>query len=418
MGSALRRIRRPEASDRLREHTEIILQEWKEQVLGEVPAASKLPDDDLFDTLPDLLAKLVEVISTRSGTTIGKQFSKETIEICRRHGEHRARRSEYTLDQVITEHRILRQVVLHNLEKDRPLSSQERMNLLEAFDNAMVQVATEFTSFLGFEKSRLYDEIQGQTKELEARLHYAQNKTKELQEERKLREQFVSMLTHDLRMPMTAVRASAELITKKPNEPAICHDFGIKIKEAIDRADRMIRDILDVSRIRAGEKLPLEITPCHLNSIVKHTLADLSTVYGDRFSLQENQTIEGYWDASEVRRILENLCTNAVKYGCPHSPIIIYLNQSSDIVHITVHNEGQGLTREEQTFLFQAYGRTPAAQVSGKKGWGIGLTLVQGAAEAHGGRVEVESNPNRGTSFTVKLPRDARHFRKSNLRVA
>jgi signal transduction histidine kinase len=81
-------------------------------------------------------------------------------------------------------------------------------------------------------------------------------------------------------------------------------------------------------------------------------------------------------------------------------------------VHIAVHNFGEPIAKEDQPTLFKAYRRTTGAELSGKSGWGLGLTLVQAIAEAHGGSVAVESDPTDGTTFTIDLLRDVRDLRK------
>ncbi len=121
--------------------------------------------------------------------------------------------------------------------------------------------------------------------------------------------------------------------------------------------------------------------------------------------------IKGYWDSSGVRRILENLVNNAVKYGANYQPVNVSLRENSDRATIFVHNVGNPLSPDEVANIFGHYKRTPSAQAGTKKGWGLGLALVRGIAEAHGGSVRVESAPGKGTTFTVEFPRDLRQLR-------
>ena len=107
--------------------------------------------------------------------------------------------------------------------------------------------------------------------------------------------------------------------------------------------------------------------------------------------------------------MIENLCNNAIKYGS-NSPVILSLEAAGKFVKISVHNKGSIISKEDQKSLFDQFRRTNEAEESGKKGWGIGLTLVQGVAEAHGGNVSVKSEAHTGTTFTVSLPIDARPF--------
>jgi PAS domain S-box-containing protein len=231
---------------------------------------------------------------------------------------------------------------------------------------------------------------------------------KSLEQEREIRERFVATLTHDLRTPLTAAKMGAQLIQRKTGENETLQKLASKVVDNMDRADEMIRDLLDANLIRAGEKIPIEIRPCNLNEIAEETIGDLGTVYGDRFVLLADQTIHGFWSASGIRRILENLCSNAIKYGESQRPIHISLNSADGVVSIAVKNYGTVIHLQDQAHLFNPFHRTISAKSGNQRGWGLGLTLVKGIAEAHGGRVEVSSSDSQGTTFTVSLPLEPR----------
>ncbi|HEX8434471.1 PAS domain S-box protein [Archangium sp.] len=236
----------------------------------------------------------------------------------------------------------------------------------------------------------------------------AETAAHQLRLERDLREQFVSSLSHDLRTPLTAARMGAQMIPRQPNLPDKVYSLAAKVRHNIDRADQMITDLLDASRIRAGQGLPIAVAPGDLRQLVAGTLEDLATVHGERFSLRGEEQLHGSWDAQALRRLTENLCNNAIKYGDPTGRVTVTLEQDGDQVELSVHNWGRPIPPEEQEGLFQHFTRAKSAEASGKKGWGIGLTLVKGVAEAHGGSVRVESTAETGTTFRVRLPRDSR----------
>jgi two-component system phosphate regulon sensor histidine kinase PhoR len=101
---------------------------------------------------------------------------------------------------------------------------------------------------------------------------------------------------------------------------------------------------------------------------------------------------------------LENLATNALKYGKEGAQVLVRLNNQEGQVCLSVKNEGPSLTALEQRTIFEPFARTLSAKQSGHKGWGIGLTLVNNIAKAHGGDVSVESTEAIGTTFLVRLP--------------
>lgn len=232
---------------------------------------------------------------------------------------------------------------------------------------------------------------------------------RELEEERELRERFVSALSHDLRTPLAVVTMCALILKRKNEDTDTIMEMADRITTSVARADRMIRDLLDASRIKAGLGIPLSIQECVLDECVKYVISDLEELYGARFKV-ENSTgaIHGFWDNMGIHRILENLVSNAVKYGTPYSTIIVKLSATPDTVEIQVHNEGVPISAEEQLDLFNHYSRSKSAEGSGLTGWGIGLALVKGLTEAHHGSVSVYSTEKDGTTFTINMPRDSR----------
>lgn len=225
-----------------------------------------------------------------------------------------------------------------------------------------------------------------------------------LEVERELRERFVATLSHDLRTPLSTARMGADLIARFSGEAESRHRAE-RIMKNIDRADGMLQDLLDASRIKAGEGITLEMSHCSLAHVADDAVRDLAALHGDRFVLRTDDELVGYWSCTGVRRIIENLGSNAVKYGALGAPVTVTLSAVDRTAKLSVHNHGNPIPADELPTLFEPFRRTTSAQVAGEKGWGLGLTLVRGVAEAHGGHVHVTSTPAAGTTFTVTLPR-------------
>lgn len=266
-------------------------------------------------------------------------------------------------------------------------------------NGVMNSLRDESNRLIGFVKV-LRDETERKTHEDDQK-----NLVQELERERDLREQFVITLSHDLRTPLTAAKIGAQIISRKSSDVDAVNRSANRIVDNMNRADTMIRDLLDTNRLKAGEKISLDIGHCHLNKIVQDALEELSTVHGDRFQFEASENFEGQWSCSGLRRIVENLCNNAIKYGSPHSPVSVRLAGDENWICMKVHNEGNPISPADQAKLFDPFNRSKSAQESTHRGWGLGLTLVKGLTEAHGGRVEVVSSPEKGTTFTVNLPR-------------
>lgn len=229
-----------------------------------------------------------------------------------------------------------------------------------------------------------------------------------LMNEKNMRERFVSALTHDLRTPLTAALLTAEILTRDPRVDESVRRRASKIVGFIDRTDRMIRDLLDANRISAGQPMCLNLAPCDLVKICESASVDLAALYGERIRLNHPKEILGYWDERGLRRVIENLVNNAVKYGSPDTPITVSLKEKNGWAEISVHNQGNPISEADQASVFRQFRRTEAASSGGRTGWGIGLTLVRGMAEAHGGKVKVESSSKKGTTFYVLIPKDTR----------
>ena len=234
-----------------------------------------------------------------------------------------------------------------------------------------------------------------------------------LELERDIREKLISALSHDMRTPLAAAKLSAQILTRKRPDEATILRVSNRIAKNMDRADRMIQDILDASHIKAGERVALEIASFDLKELMEVTIEDLINIHGPRIILKGSKDINGYWDSSVLKRMTENLVNNAVKYGHELGTITIELNQIEKNIEIAVHNIGNPIPIEEQQLIFEPSQRSASATTGSQKGWGIGLTLVRGFAEALGGRISLKSSEHEGTTFSIFIPLDARSFNDS-----
>jgi signal transduction histidine kinase len=231
-----------------------------------------------------------------------------------------------------------------------------------------------------------------------------------LRAERELREQFVAVLAHDLRGPLSAAKMGSQLLVRHPEKLDERRDLAARIDRNLELTDRMIRDLLDANRIRAGERLPLRIDRCDLGVVAREVYEEMVANFGERFVLDVAGRVLGFWSADELRRALWNLAMNAIKYGATDRPITLRVVTTADGAAASVHNWGAPIEPDDLQELFRPFSRTRAAQSGAQRGWGLGLTLVQGCALAHGGSVRVESSREAGTTFTIELPPDARPF--------
>jgi phosphoserine phosphatase RsbU/P len=282
-----------------------------------------------------------------------------------------------------------------------PLISEEP-RLGEFFNNyqhKMQAQAERRLQWLTTENRKLVGEIESKNKDLNTKISI-------LEQEKRLREQFVATMTHDLRTPLTSAKIAAQMLEKNPQQPV---DkivlLSSRISSSMTRADRMIADMLDANQIQAGQNISLNLQPGDLKIFMEEIIKDLAHVHDRPIDFTSFGEFHLKFDHDELRRVMENLINNALKYGDKNRSVTVTLSPAAENkVCIEVHNEGNPIPQDEQKKIFYPFHRSLSAEYNGKKGWGLGLVLVRGIAEAHGGRSGVRSSPEAGTTFWVQLP--------------
>jgi signal transduction histidine kinase len=228
-----------------------------------------------------------------------------------------------------------------------------------------------------------------------------------LDAERVVRERFVTLLAHDLRGPLSTASLGARRLAVDAAQDPARREAALRVERAMARMDGMIRDLLDANRVRAGERLPLELQPCDLVAVVDEALTELDEASRGRVRPAAPARLEGMWAPDQLRRAVWNLVTNALKYGSPDAPVDVVLRREGHDAVVAVHNHGAPIAPDELHRIFEPFGRARGLDPH-VRGWGLGLALVRGCAEAHGGAVEVTSTAGEGTTFAMRLPLDAR----------
>jgi signal transduction histidine kinase len=243
-----------------------------------------------------------------------------------------------------------------------------------------------------------------------ARLHAVMaEKVASIALEGKLRERFVSVLMHDLSGPLEAAKANAERL----RSPCLVDDperVAADILRDLRRMESMMRGLVDVHRIRAGQRLPLHLVDCELGAIAREAVEDLRATHGDRFLVRADESVRGVWCAEQLRRAIWNLAVNAVVHGSAGKPVTIAVTGGPGGAEVSVHNDGPAIPAEVQAELFQPFSLPGSALQGLRCGWGLGLTFVWGCVEAHGGQVMAQSQAGEGTTFKMLLPCDARPY--------
>jgi signal transduction histidine kinase len=217
----------------------------------------------------------------------------------------------------------------------------------------------------------------------------------------RFREQFIGVLGHDLRSPLTAIVASAGLILRHEHLPPAVSTAATRIAGAGDRMRRMIGDLLDFTQARLGGGLPLDLREVDLAPILGQMIDEVAVGHSGRaVLLSVTGDLRGSFDADRIAQLVGNLLDNAFLHGPSDAPVSVHAVGKDD-VRISVANQGAPIPKEDQDRLFLPFERGARA---GPRGLGLGLFIVDQIARGHGGAIEVRSDES-GTSFTAILPR-------------
>ena len=228
-----------------------------------------------------------------------------------------------------------------------------------------------------------------------------------LREVDRLRSQLLGNVSHELRTPLTAIKgfASTLLRTDVRWSEEEQRDYLQTIDRETDRLSRLISDLLDMSRIESGG-LKLVVLTLHVSEILDSTRSELAELTG-RHQLRVRVACglpPVLADQARVGQVLANLVENAARHSPEDSEITIEAQPAEDQVYISVADRGEGIPAELRDRVFDRFYQAESIVAGRKSGTGLGLSICRGIAEAHGGRIWVESELGEGAKFTFSLP--------------
>jgi len=259
---------------------------------------------------------------------------------------------------------------------------------------------------LALENARLTERQRHFAQELEEKIAGATRRLRELDQ---AKNEFLSIASHELRTPLTALQGFSELLLTRDVPPERARRYLGHLHTESQRLGRIVSDLLDLSRIESGRGPTLERVSVDLGAMIEANVEIFASQHPrHQFEWKGRKLPALSADRDAVDRMLKNLLSNAIKYSPRGGRVRVEAGEAADkpeMVEFTVEDDGVGIPAEALPRIFDAYVRIANPETASAPGLGLGLSLVRGLAHAHGGSVEVESLPGKGSRFRVLLPR-------------
>ena len=350
-----------------------IVAEWEAFARSLLPAAGGMSRVALRDHANEILSAIVFDMRSRqsaveqSEKSMGRGEAQQLGEIGKLHATLRIEYG-FKLGQMVAEYRALRASVLRLWEKHGPdARGVTRFN--ESIDEALTEAVNSFTL----------------TTE-----HF--------------RDQTLGILGHDLRNPLSAIVMGSTLLMKTTHLDAKSARAATHMFNSAKRMDRMIGDLLDLTRTRFGDVIPVMIAPIDLEPVCRQVLAELEGSQAPAaLSFTAKGDLRGEWDSDRLAQVLSNLVRNAIQHGGT-AQVSLVAEGTDDFVELRVHNMGPPIPPRILSKIFEPMIRH-VGDHRANPGLGLGLYIAAQVVLAHGGVLGVTSNEASGTTFTAKLPR-------------
>ncbi|MCM2264149.1 MAG: PAS domain-containing sensor histidine kinase [Desulfuromonadales bacterium] len=222
----------------------------------------------------------------------------------------------------------------------------------------------------------------------------------------KMKSEFVSTAAHELRSPLATIMGYADLLLNGPEQrPEQTRDYLGLILNRSEHLAHIVSDLLDISRIEAGEGLKLTFEPCRLDLLCREAAwghEDASDRHPIEFDLPaDGAVVEG--DHYALTQILENLLSNAIKYSPQGGTIRIDVRNEPTCCELAVADHGMGMTSDQIEHVFEKFYRANTSN-TGVPGTGLGMTIVKYLVDAHNGQIAIASTPGAGTTVRIRFP--------------
>lgn len=368
-------------ADFIIENLEPILQSWEDFARTITPAATDMTAAELRDHAEQMLRVIAEDMRT-------PQTTEESIRKSRGYAPHgpgdtaaelhglTRLMSGFTIEQMVSEYRALRASVLllwsQRVKEGVEFELEDMTRFNEAIDQSLSESVIRF--------AKLVNESQ----------HI-----------------FLAILGHDLRTPLGAISLGSEILLNSPDLDSKHTKVAWRIYSSVGRAKSIVDSLLDFTRSHFGGGIPIHCAHVNLTDICAEMVEEVRAYHPDRSILFEAGAVAGDFDKERMEQVFCNLIENAVQHGDQAAPVRVTLTTCGNEARFTVHNEGDPIPEDAMVQLFKPLKYASADEASNaylRTGLGLGLYIANEIVIAHQGRIEVNSIPGNGTTFTVSIP--------------
>jgi signal transduction histidine kinase len=363
-------------------HQEEILEAWESDAFRPVPRPSAVSFAPLRDHLGELLRAIARDLEAggpggeaREGTQERATWTNVKA-VAEKHGAQRQNQG-IPLKHMVPEFPALRRSVtrlwLRSLTSVTPRDLDDLIRFDEALDLSLTLSIAEFMDRLN-----------------------------------RSRENFLGILGHDLRDPLSTIVTAAKLMLEDGFDQSTVPDVAGRIVRTGERMHHLIVDLLDFTRARVGGQMPIERRETDLARAVRNVADEFASSHPDRpVHIQMSGDMSGRWDEQRMSQAIGNLLANAVHHGAQDKPIDVSASADEREVAIAVHNEGPPIPKQRRSSLFEPWNATEPQGAEGRETnhLGLGLYIANAIVSGHEGRIDVDSSSERGTTFTIHLPR-------------
>lgn len=363
------------AAQVLRNERSNIIDSWIDWIKKDVSASRHTNPIVLRDHVPHLFDDIVRIMERFENFDVVKEdmIYREIFENSMEHGRHRATSEGYSIGQILREYILFDKVITLALIENDAFSKEASMVIKYSIENSMLYSAVAFTDSL-----------------------------------HEVRQKLIALVAHDMRNPVSAALFAVKMMKYEDGPERFEKIRGMAVN-SLNRSVELIENLLDSITVQAGEGMTFNFSRQNLVESIQSVHQEASESYTNPIHLIcKEELIDGVFDGTMVRRVLENFVSNAVKYGRKNGPVTIDCQDNGETVEISVHNEGDPIPPERQEAIFDFMDTSRGKGPRGLTSRGMGLSLVKAVAEAHHGELHLKSTAEEGTTFGILLNKSSK----------